>query len=93
MPRQHFETPVGAEWIAFAGEHARDILVLALELEYARCKRKMAGQFSRSNHFKSSPWSSKAGSAIFGRCVPDKVVTVEFSADGALAHCRHVPVA
>src|SRR5882672_1138761 len=38
------EAAVGAEGIAFAREHARRILVLALEGKYACCKREGAGQ-------------------------------------------------
>ncbi len=38
------EAAVGAEGITFAPEHARRILVLALEGKYARGKREGAGQ-------------------------------------------------
>ena len=42
--RQQVEAPVGAEGAAFAGEHARRILVLALEVEHPGGERKLARQ-------------------------------------------------
>ena len=40
---EQMEAPVGAERVAFAGEHARRVLVLALEREHAGGERKAAG--------------------------------------------------
>ena len=44
---EQMEALVGAERVAFAREHPRRILVLALEREHARRERKLPGTFSR----------------------------------------------
>ena len=42
--RQALEAAVGAECVAFTGEHARGVFTFALERKHARRKRKIAGQ-------------------------------------------------
>ena len=93
MRGQHLETAVGAERIAFASEHARDIFVLALELKHARGKWKIAGQI-----FAPQPVQQFAMVCEFRKCYFRQMRAGqsrhgELGADFAVAHFHHVLVA
>src|SRR5260221_72776 len=87
------EAAVGAERIAFAREHARRILVLALEGEHAGGERKETGEGLSHPPFQNLAVILESGERDFRQPGSRKGNRVEPGVDFLFAHLDHVLVA
>ena len=94
VARQQVEAPVGAERVAFAREHARRILVLALEGNTPAVNGKLAGQvLAQAASAGSRPGPRTSAARPCGTWVPDSDVVREPRADLLAADLHDVLVA
>src|SRR5207248_1507987 len=88
--RQQVEALVGAERIALAREHARRILVLALEGKYSRGEGEGSGQVLAHAPFEDLAVVLETGQRDFRHLGPRKGNRVEPGTDFPLAYFDHL---